>query len=289
MDANEIKEYRLSLSEGWLSILANVFLFGIKYWAGIVSGSIAIIADAWHTLSDSVSSFIVIIGIKVSAKPADKEHPFGHGRAEIVAAIIISVLLAVIGFYFVKESITKLVHAEKAHYGTIAIIVTIISIVVKEIMAQYAFWIARRTGKKSLKADGWHHRTDALSSVIILIGIFLGKYFWWIDGVMGFIVAGIIIYAAYEIFKDTIHSLLGENADENLTKKLEIISEGIYGKKLHLHHIHIHNYGNHSEVTFHIKFPENTTIQKVDKIVHELKERIRTELKMEATIESESV
>ena len=82
MDIKQSKEYKLALSEGWLSILSNIFLFVLKYWAGIVSGSIAIIADAWHTLSDSVSSLIVIIGIKVSAKPADKEHPLGHGRAE---------------------------------------------------------------------------------------------------------------------------------------------------------------------------------------------------------------
>ena len=286
---NSTKENKIALTEGWLSIFLNIILFGIKFWAGFISGSIAIIADAWHTLTDSISSVIVIIGLKISSKPPDEEHPFGHGRAEIVAAIIISVLLAVISFYFLKESIVKLLNAEKVIYGLPAIIVTIISIVAKELMAQYAFWAARKTGKKSLKADGWHHRSDAFSSLIILIGIFIGKYFWWIDGAMGFIVAIIIAYAAYEIFNDTLNSLLGEKADEDLIIELQRITKNISGEKLHLHHIHIHNYGNHSEITFHIKFPGKTTILEIDNIVHKIKTQIRKDLNMEATIESESV
>ena len=286
---NSKKENKIALTEGWLSIFLNIFLFAIKFWAGFISGSIAIIADAWHTLTDSISSIIVIVGLKISSKPPDEEHPFGHGRAEIVAAIIISVLLAVISLYFVKESIARLINAEKAIYGLPAIIVTIISIIAKELMAQYAFWAARKTGKKSLKADGWHHRSDAFSSLIILIGIFIGKYFWWIDGILGFIVAIIIAYAAYEIFKDTLNSLLGEKADEDLIVELQRITKIISGEKLHLHHIHIHNYGNHSEITFHIKFPGSNKIEDIDKIVREIKSGIRENLKMEATIQSESL
>ena len=286
---NSKKENKIALTEGWLSIFLNIFLFAIKFWAGFISGSIAIIADAWHTLTDSISSIILIVGLRISSKPPDEEHPFGHGRAEIVAAIIISVLLAVISLYFVKESIAKLINEGKAIYGLPAIIVTIISIIAKELMAQYAFWAARKTGKKSLKADGWHHRSDAFSSLIILIGIFVGKYFWWIDGVLGFIVAIIIAYAAYEIFKDTLNSLLGEKADEDLIVELQRITRNISGEKLHLHHIHIHNYGNHSEITFHIKFLGSNKIEDIDKIVREIKSDIRENLKMEATIQSESL
>ncbi|MFC2086372.1 cation diffusion facilitator family transporter [Bacteroidota bacterium] len=283
------KENRIALTEGWLSIFLNIFLFGIKYWAGFITGSVAIIADAWHTLTDSISSVIILIGIRISAKPPDEEHPFGHGRAEIIAAIIVSILLAVIGLFFIKESLLKLKSHEVIIFGLPAIIVTIVSVVSKELMAQYAFWGARKTGKKSLKADGWHHRSDAFSSLIILIGIFLGKLFWWIDGVLGFIVAIIIIHAAYEIFKDTINSILGENANEELVSKLEKIASGACSEKLYLHHIHLHNYGNHSELTFHVKFPGETTIKETDKIVHDIKMQIREDLRMEATIESESV
>ena len=130
--------------EGWLSIILNLFLFGVKYWAGIVTGSIAIIADAWHTLTDSVSSVIVLIGGKISRKPPDEEHPFGHGRAEHIAAIIIGILLALVAFDFILDALNKFKSKEKTTFGTIAWVVTIVSILAKEAMAQYAFWAARK-------------------------------------------------------------------------------------------------------------------------------------------------
>src|SRR6056297_2440497 len=97
---HEYNRTKLGNTEGWLSITANVALFILKYWAGLVSGSVAIIADAWHTLTDSVSSIIVLVGMKISKKPADREHPFGHGRAELIASLFIGVLLAVIAYNF---------------------------------------------------------------------------------------------------------------------------------------------------------------------------------------------
>ena len=117
--------------EGWISIIANLLLFGFKYWAGIVTGSLALVADAWHTLSDSVSSIVVLIGGKVSRKPADEEHPFGHGRAEHIAAIIIGVLLAIIAFEFIVNAIGKFSKHEQTVFGTIAWVAVILSIVVK--------------------------------------------------------------------------------------------------------------------------------------------------------------
>ncbi|UCG28880.1 MAG: cation diffusion facilitator family transporter, partial [Bacteroidales bacterium] len=91
-------KYRLGFLEGWLSIAGNIILFGLKYWAGIVTGSIALIADAWHTLTDSISSIIVLIGVRIASKPADREHPFGHGRAELIASVIIGFILAFVSF-----------------------------------------------------------------------------------------------------------------------------------------------------------------------------------------------
>ena len=93
--------------EGWISIVGNLLLFGFKYWAGVVTGSLALIADAWHTLSDSVSSVVVLIGGKVSRKPADEEHPFGHGRAEHITAVIFGVLLAIIAFEFIVNAVSR--------------------------------------------------------------------------------------------------------------------------------------------------------------------------------------
>lgn len=114
----EIKKY--INREGWFSIIGNILLFALKYWAGITTGSIALIADAWHTLTDSISSVIVLIGGKISRKPADNEHPFGHGRAEHIASLVIGILLAVIAIDFIINSIEKLTTQEHTKFGTFA-------------------------------------------------------------------------------------------------------------------------------------------------------------------------
>lgn len=276
-----------SYFEGFLSIFVNILLFALKYWAGIVSGSVALLADAWHTLSDSLSSIIVVIGTKMSDKPADDEHPFGHGRNELIASIFIGFLLGFIAYEFGKEAIAKLLDRESVVFGKLAIIVTIVSIVLKEGLAQIAFWAARKTNSLTLKADAWHHRTDALSSVIILGGIFLGKYFWWIDGVLGIIVAILIVYTAYEIITDAIKSILGEHPEEELIQKMEVISNKEARCNVKLHHVHIHNYIRHKEVTFHIKLPSDMNVDIAHKIATKIENRIRKEMLLEATIHIE--
>lgn len=159
---------KLGYREGVVSVVLNLLLFVLKYYAGIVSASVALIADAWHTLSDSLTSLVVIFGIRMSSRKPDKEHPFGHGRWEQISAIIIAILLAVVGLEFVKDSIGRLSSREAADFGWWAYGATLVSIIVKEGLAQYAFRIARITGNASVKADGWHHRSDALSSLMVL-------------------------------------------------------------------------------------------------------------------------
>jgi cation diffusion facilitator family transporter len=244
-------------------------------------------ADAWHSLSDSLTSVIVIFGAKISNKPPDKEHPFGHGRAELIASIIIGVILGFVGFEFAKESISKLMNREGVQYGFAALWVIIASILVNELLAQYAFWIGRKTGNPSLKADGWHHRSDALSSVIILVGIFFAKYYWWIDGVLGFIVSIMLFYAAYEIIKDGTNPLLGETPEEELLDKLKKIANETSGMDTHLHHVHMHRYGEHLELTMHIKLPKETTLKNAHQIADDIEIEIARKLSVEATIHME--
>ena len=287
---NEVKKRSpnfFAYFEGWLSIGINILLFALKYWAGVVSGSVAIIADAWHTLADSITSIIVLIGTKTSEKPPDNKHPFGHGRAEIIAAFIIGIFLALIAFEFFVESIKRLSEHEAASYGTIAIIVTIISILFKEALAQFAFWSSKKVNSISLRADAWHHRSDAISSIIILVGIFLGKYFWWIDGVLGLIVAIIIAYAALKTIKDAISSILGETpSDEDILKIKQICNE-VSPFDSHPHHIHIHDYGKHQELTFHINLPSNISLLEAHNIATEIEIAIKKEMNFETTIHME--
>ena len=278
---------KLGYKAGWISIIGNLILFAIKYWAGITSASVALIADAWHTLSDSVSSIIVLLGFKVSKKSKNEDRPFGYGRAELIASLIVGVLLAIVSFEFLKDSIIKLTNYETANYGTIAIVVTALSIVVKEAMAQYSFYIARITSSRALKADGWHHRSDAISSVVILVGIFIGKYFWWIDGVLGIIVSILLFYTSYEILKESISPLIGEDSDEELMVKINTFASECYGKDMNIHHVHTHTYGDHIEVTFHMVFPKNITLQDAHDDATMLEHRIFNDLGIHATIHME--
>ena len=284
---NSSDKKKLIYKQGWISIFTNGLLFISKYWVGVITGSVALMADAWHSLSDSLTSIIVIFGAKISSKPPDKEHPFGHGRAELIASIIIGVILGLVGFEFAKESVIKLINRESVNYGSLAIWVTSISIIVNELLAQYAFWIGRKTGNPSLKADGWHHRSDALSSVVILVGIFFAQYFWWIDGVIGFIVSMMLFYAAFDIIKEGTDPLLGEKPDDELLKQLRSIANKRFGDESHLHHVHVHRYGEHVELTMHIKLPEETTLKIAHQIANDIELEIKKQLNIEATIHME--
>ncbi|MEN8138179.1 MAG: cation diffusion facilitator family transporter [Bacteroidota bacterium] len=277
----------LGYRAAWISIIGNLILFVVKYWAGISSASIALIADAWHTLSDSISSVIVLLGFKVSSKNKNERRPFGYGRAEWIASLVVGILLAIVSFEFFKDSIERLYNGKTANYGTLAIIVTVISIIANEAMAQYSFYVGRKTSSRSLKADGWHHRSDAISSAVILIGIFVGKYYWWIDGALGITVSFLLLYTSYDIIKDSVSPLIGEEPEKKLVDKLHGFANECYGKDMNIHHIHMHSYGDHIEVTFHMVFPKTITLQDAHDDATMLEHRIYNDLGMYATIHME--
>ena len=220
---------KLGYREGLVSVILNLLLFVLKYYAGIASASLALIADAWHTLSDSLTSLVVILGIKLSSKKPDKEHPFGHGRWEQISALIIAILSALVGVEFMKDAIAKLRGHEAADFGWLAYLATVASIVLKEGLARYAFYIARKTGNAAVKADGWHHRSDALSSLMVLAGLFLSPYFWWIDSVLGMLISFMLFYAAYGIIREAVNKILGEEPSEEVIGKVEQIVKAEMG------------------------------------------------------------
>jgi len=281
---SKINKYRAGIVEGWVSGLGNIVLFGLKLWAGIMSGSIALIADAWHSLSDTLSSILIILGFRFASKPADKQHPFGHGRVEMVVSLIIGILLILVGFHFIAESIERLNNSKSADFGILAIVVTVFSVIFKEAMAQYAFYVARITGSESVKGDGWHHRSDAFTSLVILAGILLKDVAWWIDGLMGILVALVIFYFAFEILKKTINNLLGKEPEPEQIAEISKIATEIYDGDLKLHHFHIHNYGFHNEMTFHIVLPGDLKLSEATKITRQLFVEIKSRMNIMATI-----
>lgn len=278
---------KLGYRAGLVSIFTNAGLFILKYWAGIISGSVALIADAWHTLSDSLSSLIVIIGVKLSSRKPDRDHPFGHGRWEELASIFIAFLLVIIAYDFLSESISKYRSREEAEFGTFALLVTIASIISKEALARYSYAIAKKTDNPSIRADGWHHRSDALSSLVVLLGILLQDFFWWIDSVLGFIISLMLFYAVYEIMKEAVTRILGEKPSDELLNKIQEIIRNSGNGQLHPHHFHIHNYGRHKELTFHIKLDKNLNIEEGHNIATGIEKTILKELDIITTIHIE--
>jgi len=272
---------------GWVSIIINLVLFSAKLLVSIQTGSIALAADAWHTLSDSLSSVIVVITTKLSAKKADKEHPFGHGRWEHIASLFIAVILGIIAYDFIRSSIERFMNTQVVEYGISAIIVTIISIVVKELLTQYSFYIAKKTNNSSVRADGWHHRSDALSSVVVLVGILFAKRFWWIDSVLGIIIGLMLFYATIKILKEVITKLLGEEPSKELIDNINAEVLRLCGVDMKLHHFHLHDYIIHKELTLHMRLDKDMTIELSHKIATDIENLIKEKFEMIATIHIE--
>ncbi|MDR2952494.1 MAG: cation diffusion facilitator family transporter [Treponema sp.] len=284
-----MNKLKAQYAEGIVSIIINMILWAAKFWAGMAMGSIALIADSWHTLSDSISSVVVIIAGRLASKKSDKEHPFGHGRWELISSMFVAFLLGIAGYQFLTDSIGRFKSGKSAVYGAAAIVVIAISIIVKELLAQYALYIARKTDNAIVKADGWHHRSDALSSVVVLIGMTIAKNFWWMDSVLGMFCAAALFYAAFEIMKESITKLLGEAPEQELIGKITEEINAVNKNDLKIHHIHVHNYISQKEMTLHIRLDENMTIKEGHKIATAIENLISEKFNITATVHLEPI
>jgi cation diffusion facilitator family transporter len=282
---------RIGYLEGGLSALINAALFGVKLYVGTAAGSVAMVADAWHTLSDTLTSVVVVFGFWISSRPRDEEHPFGHGRAERIAGIVIGTLLAVVGARFLMEASRQIRMHHVAVYPTVSIVVFAIATVLKEGLAQFSIRMGRRTNSPSLVADGWHHRSDAIASGSIVAGVFLGGSAWWLDGVLGVGVALLILYVAFDVIRDAATSLLGERPSSETVAEIERLATAIATPESigRIHHVHMHRYGDHVELTLHARAPGATSLARAHRLASTLENRIRDELGYEATIHMETV
>lgn len=277
----------LGMLEGWISVVLNIVLFGAKFWFGARSGSVSMTADAWHTLSDTLTSVVVIVGFFVMARPADKEHPFGHARAEGIAAIVIGVLLAVVGGSFFIDSVRRLIDFQAAAFSVAAIVVFAVSIVLKEGLAQFAFWAGRKIGSRAVSADGWHHRSDAIASALIVAGALAGRSLWWMDGALGIGVSLLILWAAIEIVRGSASPLLGESVDAVTEQRIVGAIRREYPGVEDVHHLHVHRYGRNVELTVHVRLPAGMTVEQAHGISDRMETRLADELGIAATVHVE--
>ncbi len=280
---------RLGKSAAWFSIGLNFLLFVVKAVMGFLTGSLALIADAFHTLSDIGTSLVVLFAFRISAKPSDAEHPFGHGRAEYISAIVMSTILAVTGLELGKSAISRILHPTSFDAPLWVIGVLILSIVLKEAMAVYSRRISRRIDSTSLEADAWHHHQDAISTLLVIASfLFTRINFPYLDGPIGLLIAGYILYTAYVIAKTPIDHLLGTAPDESVVSRLEEITLAFPGVR-GIHDIIVHHYGDQLIISLHIEVDDDLSLKQAHHISEQVNQLLRDELNAYVTIHVDPV
>ena len=285
------KTYRnqIGIFQGWVSTAVNTLLFIFKLFVGIITGAVSLIADAVHTLSDVVTSLIVIWGFKQSKKPADVGHPYGHGRAEYIATLIISVLLCVAGIEFIETAIDRIKNPILIISDWWMIAILGLTVVIKEITARYAKFLSSKIASGLLHADAWHHRTDALSSILVLIALIAGNFgYSSIDGWAGLFVALILIYTGFDIARDSVDDLIGKPPDVAELDTIRDIALSVPGA-LGVHDISVHSYGLEKFVSIHAEINAKKTAAEAHDISEEIESKLGKAMGVEPTVHLDPV
>ena len=261
----------------FITIMGNVLLSIIKLLAGIIAHSNAMISDAIHSASDVFSTIIVIIGIKISARKPDKEHPYGHERMECVAAIVLSIVLFITGLGIGSTAVKNITSGSYNTLqipGILALAAAILSIVCKEGMYWYTRYNARKIDSSALMADAWHHRSDAFSSIGALVGIAGARLgFPVMDSVASLVIFVFIIKAAYDIFKDAIDKMVDHSCDDKTEKE---IRDCVMGNKdvLGIDLLQTRIFGNKIYVDVEIRANASYTLKEA----HEIAESVHNDI-----------
>ncbi len=260
--------------EGIFSIIINLIITAIKLGYAFISGSISLLADAVHSLSDIISSIIVIVSFKMSTKDPDINHPFGHGRIENITSIIIATLLMVVGFEFIAKSIEKIVSPEPIHIDNIGLTIVAFTIILKEFLARLSIYLGKLINSNSLIAEGHHHRSDALSTIIVIIGFVGNNYdIAYADGVAGLLVSLFIFHTAYDLIKDASQALMGQKPDKEILKHIKQTVKK-YSEALGVHDVIVHDFGSIFNISLHVEVPDSMDIVKA----HELADKIEKDI-----------
>ena len=254
-----------------VGIVCNVFLFLVKFIVGLLLHSVSVTADAFNNLSDAASSIISFIGVKMAGKPADKEHPFGHGRIEYIAALIVSFLVLEVGFTFLKDSVSKIRTPETLNFRLISVVILILSIGVKLWLGVFNKKLGKKIDSKVMMAVFTDSMGDVITTSATILSLVIFRLTGLnIDGIVGIGVALVVMWAGVGIAKDTLEPLIGEAIDPEEYDKVKHFVEryqGIEGT----HDLIIHNYGpNQSMASIHAEVPNDADIEEA----HELIDRI---------------
>ncbi|WP_291633700.1 cation diffusion facilitator family transporter [Clostridium sp.] len=275
---------------GVVGIIVNLILFATKLIIGIISNSIAITADAFNNLSDVASSVITILGFKLASKPPDKQHPFGHGRLEYISGLIVSFLVILVGFEFIKTSFDRIIHPSAVIFKLIPFILILISIGFKLWISGFNKTLGKAIKSSALEASSTDALSDVISSSCVALSLLLSIWIDFpIDGYIGILVSLIIIYAGYSLIKETMNPLLGEAPDVALVEglKLKLLS---YDYITGAHDLVIHNYGpGRCMASVHAEVPCDISIITIHEIIDKAEKQISQEFDLYLVIHMDPI
>jgi cation diffusion facilitator family transporter len=264
----------------WTGIISNLFLSVIKGVAGVLGNSKALVADAFHSASDVISSVVVLIGVNVAQKPPDSDHPYGHGKAELVAAIIVSVLLGVAGIELILHTVTSFAEPPETPSGWILIVI-LFSILAKELLFQYKKRIGGKLNSQAMIADAWHHRSDALSSIAVLAGVGISllsdslqiEWLVFADPAAGILIALMILKMAWSIGSEAVHKTMDHTLHQDQTVSMRNSVMEIGGVKS-IDSFRAREHGHYIIVDIKISVPATLSVEEG----HEIGKKVKNEL-----------
>ena len=274
-----MENYKLGVNASLVTIIVNVLLAGFKIAAGIIGRSNAMIADGVHTLSDVLTTFIVLAGLKISSKEADEKHQYGHEKYESVFAKILSILLLLTGGLIGFESFKILISGVVTKPKSIALIAALISIIVKEAMYWYTIKVAKQIKSISMEADAWHHRSDALSSIGTFLGILGASLgFSALDPIAGIIVSIFVIKVGVELYIKSVKELTDESASEQLIIEMKEKICSIEGVE-EIKSLKSRIFGNKIYVDLEIFVDQNITVKEGHDIAEKVHDKLEKEIR----------
>lgn len=266
---------RFGVLSGAVGIACNAALFALKLIIGLLTGAISIVADAFNNLSDGLSCVVSIVGFKVASRAPDEKHPFGYGRTEYIAGLIVSFLIVLVGIEFLKTSLDRILHPAPVRFSAVLAGILAVSMLVKLWMGAFNVNVGRRIDSPVLMAAGQDSRNDVITTGVVLLGMVAGRFTDLpVDGYVGVLVALFIIWAGVGIARDTVAPLLGEAADPAIAESIEDIVmqfDHIVG----VHDLIVHNYGaGRSLASVHAEVPSNADFVAVHEIIDEAEKRV---------------
>ena len=273
-----------------VGIALNVFLFAGKYLAGVISGSIAITADAFNNLSDAGSSFISLVGFKFSAMKADADHPFGHGRIEYVSGFGVSMIIILMGFELLKTSVAKILHPEPVETSALAVGILLVSILVKSYMFLYNHSVGTKIQSETMKATAMDSMSDSIATAAVLISMVIAYVTGVnVDGWCGCIVACFVLYAGYSAAKDTLNPLLGEAPSKEFVGKIRSIVLA-HPEILGIHDLVVHDYGpGRRMISLHGEVSGDSNIFVIHDVIDRIEKELKSKLGCEAVIHMDPI